>query len=513
MVERAASAERAEKAEKGSGVEKPDVEATPSRPARTTSKPEREVETPSPSHKVVERAPASAPEPLDPDTKAPSLPPLPAAGPWRSYKEVVAGIATRIVEAQRPIRILQAIRWENSVEEEFLKNKGRELPKVGPDWYASVELGFEPRAKAEEFENIARDIDRDMGESDAIGNILSRTALEYRDTVRMLAVRGTPMFYAYSRKLYGSPKDKFPDGKSTVRDLGHMMYGILTNVDDASLLTESGPAFKRTLSSQEAAVELNERLSRYFADTTVRVHADDSIIADAAAGNDYVKVRTGAKFSPRDIDILEVHEGWVHVATSLNGQAQPVAKWLSKGPPRTVAVQEGLAALLEIFTFRTFPRRARRLNDRVLAVDKAEDGASFVEVFEWFRTEGYDEEECFHNTRRIFRGGVIDGGAPFTKDACYCKGIVLNYAFIRSAIQHNRADLIPFLFVGKVAHEDVPVLAKRVTDGVVRPPRYLPSMFRDLNGLAIWMAYSAFFTQLGGDVVSDYYGKLFARTG
>jgi uncharacterized protein (TIGR02421 family) len=211
----------------------------------------------------------------------------------------------------------------------------------------------------------------------------------------------------------------------------------------------------------------------------VRVEADDGILADAAAGSDYVKVRTGAKFSPRDIDILEVHEGWVHVATSLNGQAQPVAKWLAKGPPRTTAVQEGLAALLEMFTFRTYPRRARRLNDRVLAVDKAEDGASsFLDVFEWFRTEGYDETECFHNTRRVFRGGVLEGGAPFTKDACYCKGIVLNYAFIRSAIQHDRADLIPFLFVGKVAHEDVPVLARRVTDGVVKPPRSCPRCSR-----------------------------------
>jgi uncharacterized protein (TIGR02421 family) len=438
---------------------------------------------------------------------------MPAAGPWRSYKEIVSSIATRIVEAQKPIRVLQAIRWDNSVEEAFLKARGRELPKVDADWYASVDLGFEPRAKAEEFEAIARDVDREMGETDAIGNIMSRTALEYRDTVRMLAARGTKHFYGYSRKLYGSPKDKFPDGKSTVRDLGHTLYGLLTNVDHESLMIEAGPMFERSLTSQEAATELSDRLSRYFADTTVRCIVDDSILADAAAGNDYVKVRSGAKFSPRDVDILEVHEGWVHVATSLNGQAQTVAKWLAKGPPRTVAVQEGLAALLEIFTFRTFPRRARRLNDRVLAVDKAEDGASFVDVFEWFRTEGYDEEECFHNTRRIFRGGMIEGGAPFTKDACYCKGVVLNYAFIRSAIQHNRADLIPFLFVGKVAHEDVPVLARRVTDGVVRPPRYLPSMFRDLNGLAIWMAYSSFFTQLGGEVVSDYYGKLFARTG
>lgn len=443
------------------------------------------------------------------EDRVPSIPPIPAAGPWRSYKEQIAQLAQRIVDAQRPIRVLQAIRWDNSVEEQFVKSKWRELPKVDQASYDAIDLGFDPKPKAEEFEEIARDVDRELGETDAIGSILTRTALEYRDVVRMLGARGTPLFYGYSRKLYGSPKDKFPDGKTTLRDLGHVLYEILTNIDEEQL----GQSFERNISAEAAAKDLNARFASYFAEDTVRVHVDDSILSDAAAGSDYVKVRTGAKFSARDIDILEVHEGWVHVATSLNGQQQAVAKWLSKGPPRTTAVQEGLAALLEIFTFRSYPRRARRLNDRVVAVDKAEDGANFLEVFEWFRTEGYDEEECFNNTSRVFRGGVIEGGAPFTKDACYCKGIVLNYAFIRSAIQHNRPDLIPFLFVGKVAHEDVPVLARRINDGVVKPPRYLPPMFRDLNGLAIWMAYSTFFGRLGSEEIAEYYAKLFSRVG
>jgi uncharacterized protein (TIGR02421 family) len=452
-------------------------------------------------------APSSHPQ-IDND-KTPSLPPLPAAGPWRSYKEIVSQLASRIVEAQRPIRVLHAVRWDPSLEEQFVKSRYRELPKVDAAFYEAIDIGFDPKAKAAEFEEIARDVDRELGEGDAVGNILLSTALEYRDVVRMLAGRGTPNFYAYSRKLYGSPKEKFPDGKTTVRDLGHVLYDILTNVDDAAL----GPQFERNIPAEVAAEELNKRFQSYFGDAGVRVQVDDGIVSDAAAGGDCVKVRNGAKFSQRDIDILEVHEGWVHVATSLNGQQQTVAKWLAKGPPRVTAVQEGLAALVEIFTFRTYPRRARRLNDRVIAVDKAEDGASFVEVFEWFRTEGYEEEECFANTRRVFRGGVIEGGAPFTKDACYCKGIVLNYAFIRSAVQRNRADLISYLFVGKVAHEDVPVLARRVADGVVKPPKYVPPMFRDLNGLAIWMAYSAFFSRLGGEEILSHYDKLFARTG
>lgn len=514
MAERAPSGEAERRKGKEPDDAKPEKEAKAEK-AEKPEKPEksgngRSVPPPPPASDSKTRGSlvpngASADKP-DPH---PSIPPLPAAGPWRSYKEIVAQIASKIVEAQRPIRVLQAIRWDGSIEEEFRRSRFRELPKVDTEYYAKQDLGFDPKDKAAEFEEIAREIDRELGESDAIGNILASTAIEYRDVVRMLGSRGTPLFYGYSRKLYGSCKDKFPDGKTSLRDLGHLLYEILTNIDESLL----GMKYERTIEAVDAAAELNKRFAAYFGDSAVRVEVDDTLLSDAAAGSDYVKVRSGAKFSTRDIDILEVHEGWVHVATSLNGQAQTVAKWLAKGPPRTTTVQEGLAALCEIFTFRTYPRRARRLNDRVLAVDKAEDGASFVDVFEWFRTEGYDEEECFHNTRRVFRGGVVDGGAPFTKDACYCKGIVLNYAFIRSAIQHNRVDLIPYLFVGKVAHEDVPVLARRVNDGVVKPPHYLPPMFRDLNGLAIWMAYSTFFTRLGGDAISDYYAKLFARAG
>jgi uncharacterized protein (TIGR02421 family) len=427
--------------------------------------------------------------------------------PWRSYKEQVAAIAQRIVEAQRPIRVLQALRWEPAVEEAFRRSRGRELPRVGPDEYAKVDLGFEPKSKMEEFDAIAHAVEDELGTKDPIGRILVATATEYRDVARMLGARGTKEFYTFSKKLYGSPKDKFPDNKTSVRDLGLALYDTLTAISSGDL----GPKQPNDITAETAADILNQRFSSYFHDGAIQVQVDDTMLADAAAGSDYVKIRSGAKFAQRDVDLLEVHEGWVHVATSLNGQAQPVAKWLAKGPPRTAAVQEGLAAMLELFTFRSYPKRARKLNDRILAVDKAEDGANFIDVFEWYRTEGYEEDECYANARRVFRGGVIEGGAPFTKDACYCKGTVLNYAFIRAAIQSKRAELVPFLFVGKVAHEDIPVLYARVADGVVRPPEHVPPMFRDMNGLAIWTAYSNFFFRMGGNVVDDHYAKLFRR--
>ncbi len=437
------------------------------------------------------------------DGPIPSVPPPPKGGPWRSYKEILAGLAQRVLDAQRPIRVLQSLRWPAEVEEQFLRGKQRDLPKVTYD----ADLGFDPEAKAREIDAILRDAERELGKGDRLGQILRTTAEEYRDVLRMLLARGTKDFYPFSRKLYGSPKDKLPDNKTSVRDMGFVLYDLLTAIGGERL----GPEQDKDITADMAALELNARFDRFFGGASIRVQVDDGLLADAAAGSDYVKIRSGATFTRRDIDILEAHEGWVHVATSLNGQAQPVARWLAKGPPRTTAVQEGLAALVEIFTFRSTPKRAKKLNDRILAVDKAEDGASFLDVFEWYRTEGYDEDECFQNARRVFRGGLLEGGAPFTKDACYCKGIVLNYAFMRAAIQLDKAFLIPFLFVGKVAHEDVPVLHAHVTDGIIRPPPYLPPIFDDMNGLAIWMCYSSFFSRLGSTAIAEHYGKMLGR--
>src|SRR3954451_8378523 len=109
-------------------------------------------------------APSSGKAVSTEDPRHPSIPPLPAAGPWRSYKEIVAGLATRIVEAQRPIRVLQALRWDNSIEEQFRKSRCRDMPKIDADYYEKQDLGFDPRTKATEFEEIAKDVDRELGE-------------------------------------------------------------------------------------------------------------------------------------------------------------------------------------------------------------------------------------------------------------------------------------------------------------------------------------------------------------
>ena len=421
---------------------------------------------------------------------------------WTTYKERVRQLSTRLVEAQRPIRIRDSIKWDDALETEFVARKFKELPEVGADYYQTARpLPYDPKQKIEEFESIRRDVDRELDSGDPLTAILLRNCGEYQQVVRMLMARGTADFYEHSRQLYGSPKDFFVGDTTTIRELGMLLYEILSGIPEDGL----GTTYSRSLTAEQVVEQLNDRYGRYFHETEVHVKLDDGILSDAAAGADYVKIKRGVMFSEREIDLLEVHEGWVHVGTSLNGQRQRVAKFLAKGPPCTLAIQEGLAALVEIITFTSTPARAKTLNNRILACDKAEDGADFLDVFDFYRTEGYSERECYQHAVRVFRGGLITGGAPFTKDICYCKGFVMIYNFLRTAIRFGRPELIPFLFVGKLTLEDLPVLFRKHREGVVDAPHFLPPQFRDLNGLAMWMAYSNFFNRVNLSSIQDHY--------
>src|SRR4029077_18598014 len=134
-------------------------------------------------------------------------------------------------------------------------------------------------------------------------------------------------------------------------------------------------------------------------------------------------------------------------------------------------------------------------NDRIIGIDKAEDGANILELVEFYRTEGYSESDCIANAKRVFRGGVVEGGAPFTKDISYCRGFIENYNFMRAAIRAGRPQLIPYFFVGKLHVDDIPLLFQKHKEGIIDAPRYLPPQFRDLSGIAVWLSFSSFFNR------------------
>ncbi|MEK7689871.1 MAG: flavohemoglobin expression-modulating QEGLA motif protein, partial [Bdellovibrionota bacterium] len=77
---------------------------------------------------------------------------------WTTYKEKISQISQRIVDAQRPIRVLDAIKWDSKFEADLRKSGFKEIPKIGPEYYAGVPLGYDPMAKIAEFEELSREI-------------------------------------------------------------------------------------------------------------------------------------------------------------------------------------------------------------------------------------------------------------------------------------------------------------------------------------------------------------------
>lgn len=424
----------------------------------------------------------------------------------RQYQQTIRALSDRLVEAQTPIRVLDAIKWDDGVRQHFLAAGGRALPEVDREYYQRRPLSFDADERKQRFQQIERDITRQLGQFSPVGQIMRRMCREYRMVIRMLEARGTADFGLISQELYGSASDAFHAGDPTLADLGRMFSTFLDNIAGRGDLREE----ERNLLASEAVTLLQARLNGVFGEAdepVVRVFESDGILADAAAGADYIKIRADARFSERDLRALEVHEGLVHVATTLNGKNQPICTFLAKGPPSSTITQEGLAILMEVIAFTSYPTRLRKLTNRTRAIHMAEEGADFLQVFAFYREQGYSAEDSYSNSIRAFRGSTPDG-LPFTKDLSYLKGFILTYNYIQLAVRKGRLEMIPLLFCGKTTLEDMRTLRQLVDEGLVVAPRYLPPQFSDLNALSAWMCFSNFLNHLSLDRVEADYANI-----
>ncbi|MFP6848140.1 MAG: flavohemoglobin expression-modulating QEGLA motif protein [Pseudomonas sp.] len=421
------------------------------------------------------------------------------------YQLIVRALSDRIVEAQTPIRVLDAVKWDDSIRSEFLKHKGKQQPQVDRDYYVNRPLPFDAAAKKLEFQNIERDITRRLGQFNPVGQIMRRMCREYRMVIRMLEARGTEDFGLISQELYGAASDAFHAGDPTLADLGVMFSNFLNNIDKRGDLKDEA----KNLNAKEAVSLLQQRLNKVFGEEegTIRVFESDGILADAAAGADYIKIRADAMFNERDVKALEVHEGLVHVATTLNGQNQPICTFLAKGPPSSTVTQEGLAILMEVIAFASYPTRLRKLTNRTRAIHMAEEGADFLQVFDFYREQGFSQEQSYSNANRVFRGSTPTG-LPFTKDLSYLKGFIMVYNYIQLAVRKGKLEQIPLLFCGKTTLEDMRTLRQLVDEGLVTPPKYLPPQFSDLNSLSAWMCFSNFLNHLSLDRIEADYANI-----
>ncbi len=382
---------------------------------------------------------------------------------------------------------MDSIKWPYEWRENIIRSEARELPKADQAYYQSMEADYDYDTKRQELKTLSQDINTRLGKTDPLAKILLATTDQYLQVLELVKFRGSKEFGTFSKRLYGSTHDHLSGDYRNLWEIGKNLGAVFSHPAAAHLSFQH----KKDLNAQQSVEYLTNKLNNYFAAGDFKVVLSDGIVSDAAAGGDAIKLNAKAVFSERELRVLEVHEGWVHVGTTLNGRNQPWASWLSIGSPRIAAHQEGLAVLIETLTFSSFPSRARRISDRVNAIYLAESGADFREVYLALMSQGQSEIEAYSITQRIFRGAPLTGGAPFTKDLSYVRGFVEIVNFIRSAIQLGLPELLPMLFIGKVHIDDIAPLYQAYLDGIILPPKNLPDMFKDLNGLYVWFGFSS----------------------
>ena len=407
-------------------------------------------------------------------------------------KKHITLVSELLYQAADQVKILSHLAWPLSIREQFFVNKEQQLPRVE---YPK----FDPTS-AMAFLNKARSKLTDS----AIDDWLAKKADAIENSISLLCHCGTSDFLQSSERLYGVPKSHLLDETSTSLDLANQFTKILEGVANVDL----GAPPAACILASTVADEMAKACQKMFGNAAPPVTVVAQLSANALAGANRIRIRQGACFSDKDVQQLIQHEAYVHVATALNGQQQDVLKFLAINTPASTKTQEGLAVFAELITGCIDLERMQRLADRVIAIQMSIDGADFMEVYGFYCAKMTNKEQAFENTRRVFRGGLLTGGAPFTKDIVYLDGLLRVHNFLRAIVSVGRPDCLRLLFCGKLDLTDIPMLGWMVASGLCKPAVYLPPWATDLRFLLSYLAYSAFLNTIDFSQVKNHYANV-----
>lgn len=389
-------------------------------------------------------------------------------------------ISEQLTRCVQGFQILSRLSWPNRVREAFLadwQSGHKRLPQVS---YPSVDMSAEKHA----LEAIINQLD----EADPVAHYLAQTAHSYHLAAQILEASGRPELSRHSIALYGQPGDPLPGAAAGMSNLRAAEYFAATATACMSCPEGDIPE----ISAETVQIQLQQGIAEILKEDPVQVELDPELVSKAAAGARRIRLRTYASFRPSDVQQLLQHEAFVHSLTAINGGYQPYLKVMALSAPRTTGTQEGLATFAELVTGAIDVARLKRISLRIIAIDKALQGADFIEIFSMFLDNGQRETEAFNSAMRVFRGAPLEGGSAFTKDTVYLHGLLSVHTFFRWCLSHGRLDRCFHLFAGRMTVRDVLDLEPFFANGLIHAPRYLPPWMQDRHSLAAYLAFSVF---------------------
>lgn len=303
----------------------------------------------------------------------------------------------------------------------------------------SISFGVDVKAKRLAIDQFLKNLQvAEIGQD--IKFIFTRRAEDYMTLLSMLENFHSPFFYDYCAKLYGT---------STVSTQDNSFHQFLEKIPDFCVPDKG----EKNLKGEEAMAYLKKRLLETFSESHIEVRPSTSLLSDSSAGRRTLKLNPNKFYSIQQLDIFLVHEGWVHLGTSLNGAQQTHHPWLGTWAPRTTFLQEGLAVLTEIITGTMTKERWSKVLLRHLSTSMAEKGSNIQDVYAFLCHQGIEELDAFKMALRVFRGVPLEGGMAFTKELLYLHGMVQ----LLYHLKFYQTDLRT-LWVGKMSFEEHLVL-------------------------------------------------------
>ncbi|WP_448143518.1 flavohemoglobin expression-modulating QEGLA motif protein [Stenotrophomonas bentonitica] len=414
---------------------------------------------------------------------APHRPPMTVDRDVAHHTELDA----RLVEAVGGLRLLGLTSWPAALQAPFLASVARGQPVLPVLDYPKLDFADTRR----ELAAISAQCDADH----PIGLYIRRSAHSWDLAAGLLESLGTAAVDRYSVELFGSPEQPLPGNGPSTREAARHFIQIAQELDHELLAPEE----QVPVSATALQLQLQSDLDAFFESRIISVQLDPELISKAAAGPTRIRLRTSARFSAYDRAQLFHHEALVHSLTALNGREQPHLPSLALSSPRVTATQEGLATFAEQITGSIDIERLKRISLRTEAIAMAREGADFIQVFRYFCDAGQNNEESFASAQRVFRGVPATGGAAFTKDTVYLRGLVSVHTFFRHMLAEDRLQNCRWLFAGKMSLTDAVDFAPLFEEGILRPPRWLPHWVSRANGLAGMLAFSLFANRIRMD--------------
>ena len=393
-------------------------------------------------------------------------------------------------ECAKKSKVLAALSWGPEVVSEFFQKKESELPR--PQYVID-------KGEIKSLLGLLNGLEPKLQGDHPLLAWLRRTLESYRQGMTLLVSIETNSFFEISSQMYGNSRTKIFKGNSTNLELAQ---AISSRISVCSLNDITENFVEKN--AENFAVSLKKKIEQRTPLIPLKVEVTDSIASKIVAGMNKVKLRKDARFSELELESLWNHEVESHCLTAHNGHRQPHCSFVSSGGPRTTMTQEGIAVFYEVYAHTMSQNRFLSLCHRVEAVSMAEAGASFMDVFRWYKDRTEKPLDAFYNTQRIFRGAKLTGGGAFTKDVVYLPGLLSVYNFLKLAVKNQNRILIESLVCGRMALEDVSTIAWLRTHGVIDPPYFIPAWLKNWEGLLSFFSLTAVFDGLDLSNVQDY---------